>query len=82
MDQTAIPWIMLVSVVAATGSAIAAAVSACFSSRSSQTAVDVAATACDAAKTADGLDRNDAPRAPVREDGTPSDPNHPWNLPR
>ena len=21
------------------------------------------------------------PRAPVREDGTPSDPNHPWNRP-
>jgi 5-methylcytosine-specific restriction endonuclease McrA len=26
-----------------------------------------------------GLDANNAPRAPVREDGTPSDPNHPWN---
>jgi len=26
------------------------------------------------------LDRNNAPRAPVREDGTPSDPNHPWML--
>ena len=25
------------------------------------------------------LDANNAPRAPVREDGTPSDPNHPWN---
>jgi len=44
MDQAAIPWIMLVSAVAATGSAIAAAVSACFSSRSSRTAADAAAT--------------------------------------
>jgi 5-methylcytosine-specific restriction endonuclease McrA len=26
-----------------------------------------------------GLDRTNSPRAPVREDGTPSDPNHPWN---
>jgi 5-methylcytosine-specific restriction protein A len=25
------------------------------------------------------LDANNAPRAPVREDGTPSDPRHPWN---
>jgi hypothetical protein len=25
------------------------------------------------------LDANNAPRSPVREDGTPSDPNHPWN---
>ena len=25
------------------------------------------------------LDANNAARAPVREDGTPSDPNHPWN---
>ena len=25
------------------------------------------------------LDRTNNPRAPVREDGTPSDPNHPWN---
>jgi 5-methylcytosine-specific restriction endonuclease McrA len=25
------------------------------------------------------LDRTNSPRAPVREDGTPSDPNHPWN---
>jgi hypothetical protein len=28
------------------------------------------------------LDANNAPRAPVREDGTPSDPNHPWNAER
>jgi hypothetical protein len=27
----------------------------------------------------DGLDRTNNPRAPVLEDGTPSDPNHPWN---
>jgi hypothetical protein len=27
------------------------------------------------------LDANNARRAPVREDGTPSDPNHPWNRP-
>src|SRR5262252_8071566 len=26
-------------------------------------------------------DRTNSPRAPVREDGTPSDPNHPWNRP-
>jgi len=52
MDSTAIPWIMLASVGVAACSAIAAAVSAYFSSRSSQTAVDVAATARDAAKTA------------------------------
>jgi hypothetical protein len=44
MDQTAIPWIMLASAVVATGSAIAAAFSACFSSRSSRTTADVAAT--------------------------------------
>ena len=25
------------------------------------------------------LDRTNGPRAPVREDGTPSDPRHPWN---
>ena len=25
------------------------------------------------------LDANNASRAPVREDGTPSDPKHPWN---
>jgi len=25
------------------------------------------------------LNANNAPRAPVREDGTPSDPKHPWN---
>ena len=25
------------------------------------------------------LDRTNSPRAPVREDGTPSDPHHPWN---
>jgi hypothetical protein len=25
------------------------------------------------------LDRTNSPRAPVREDGTPSDPNHHWN---
>jgi 5-methylcytosine-specific restriction endonuclease McrA len=25
------------------------------------------------------LDANNAPRPPVREDGTPSDPRHPWN---
>jgi 5-methylcytosine-specific restriction endonuclease McrA len=25
------------------------------------------------------LDGTNSPRAPVREDGTPSDPNHPWN---
>ena len=25
------------------------------------------------------LDRTNSPRAPVREDGTPSDPKHPWN---
>ncbi len=43
MDR-AIPWIMLASAVAAAGSAIAAAFSAFFSSRSSQTAVDAAAT--------------------------------------
>jgi hypothetical protein len=42
MDR-AIPWIMLASAVAATGSAIAAAFSACFSSRSSRTAADIAA---------------------------------------
>jgi hypothetical protein len=27
------------------------------------------------------LDRTNSPRAPVRADGTPSDPNHPWNRP-
>jgi len=27
------------------------------------------------------LDGTNSPRAPVREDGTPSDPNHPWNRP-
>jgi 5-methylcytosine-specific restriction endonuclease McrA len=27
------------------------------------------------------LDRTNRPRAPVRENGTPSDPNHPWNRP-
>jgi 5-methylcytosine-specific restriction endonuclease McrA len=27
----------------------------------------------------DGLDRTNNPRAPVREDGSPSDPRHPWN---
>jgi len=26
-----------------------------------------------------GLDGKNAPRAPVLEDGTPSDPRHPWN---
>ena len=25
------------------------------------------------------LDRTNSPRAPVRADGTPSDPRHPWN---
>lgn len=31
----------------------------------------------------DALDGKNAPRAPVRADGTPSDPRHPWNaLPR
>jgi hypothetical protein len=25
------------------------------------------------------LGRTNSPRAPVRADGTPSDPNHPWN---
>jgi hypothetical protein len=43
MDSTAIPWIMLVSVGVAACSAIAAAVSACFSSLSSRTAADAAA---------------------------------------
>jgi len=27
----------------------------------------------------DRLDANNAPRFPVREDGTPSNPKHPWN---
>jgi hypothetical protein len=27
----------------------------------------------------DGLDRTNNPRHPVRDDGTPSDPNHHWN---
>jgi hypothetical protein len=27
----------------------------------------------------DSLDRTNKPRAPVRGDGTPSDPYHPWN---
>jgi hypothetical protein len=27
----------------------------------------------------DGLDRTNNPRSPVRADGTPSDPKHPWN---
>jgi hypothetical protein len=44
MASTAIPWIMLASVVVALFSAIAAAISARFSWRSSQTAADVAAT--------------------------------------
>jgi 5-methylcytosine-specific restriction endonuclease McrA len=26
------------------------------------------------------LDRNNAPRFPVNEDGSPSDPRHPWNV--
>ena len=25
--------------------------------------------------------RKNAPRAPIREDGSPSDPRHPWNRP-
>jgi hypothetical protein len=45
MGSTAIPWIML-------GSAVAAAVSAFFSWRSSRTAINAAATAADAAKMA------------------------------
>ena len=44
MDSTAIPWIMLASVGVAAISAIAAMISACFSSRSSRTAADAAAT--------------------------------------
>jgi hypothetical protein len=44
MDSTAIPWIILASVVVAAFSAIAAAISAYFSSRSSRTAADAAAT--------------------------------------
>ena len=44
MDSTAIPCIMLASVILAAVSAIAAAVSACFSWRSSRTAANVAAT--------------------------------------
>jgi hypothetical protein len=51
MGSTAIPWIMLASVVVAMCSAIAAAISACFSWRSSRTAADAAATAADAAAT-------------------------------
>jgi hypothetical protein len=31
------------------------------------------------ASTGDGSGDGRAPRAPVRADGTPSDPNHPWN---
>jgi hypothetical protein len=27
----------------------------------------------------DGLDRTNNPPAPVLEDGSPSDPKHPWN---
>jgi hypothetical protein len=27
----------------------------------------------------DSLDRTNNPRNPVREDGSPTDPNHPWN---
>jgi hypothetical protein len=45
MGSTAIPWIMLVSAIAAAISAIAAAISARASSRASQTAADGAATA-------------------------------------
>jgi hypothetical protein len=44
MDSTAIPWIMLASVGVAVCSAIAAAVSACFSWRSSRTAANAALT--------------------------------------
>jgi hypothetical protein len=44
MDSTATPWIMLASVGVAAISAIAAMISACFSSRSSRTAADAAAT--------------------------------------
>ena len=44
MDSTAISWIMVVSVGVAACSAIAAAVSAYFSRRSSRTATDAAAT--------------------------------------
>src|SRR5262249_53533859 len=44
MGSTAIPWIMLASAIAAGVSAIAAAISAYFSSRSSRTAADAAAT--------------------------------------
>jgi type II secretory pathway pseudopilin PulG len=44
MDSTAIPWMMLASVVMAAFSAIAAAISAYLSSRSSRTAANVAAT--------------------------------------
>jgi hypothetical protein len=52
MDSTAIPWIMLASVGVAACSAIAAAISAWFSWRSSQTATNAAATAANAAATA------------------------------
>jgi hypothetical protein len=52
MDSTAIPWIMLASVGVASCSAIAAAISAWFSWRSSQTATNAAATAANAAATA------------------------------
>jgi hypothetical protein len=52
MGSTAIPWIMLASVVVAACSAVAAAFSAWFSRRSSLTAADAAKTAADAAKTA------------------------------
>jgi hypothetical protein len=51
MDQAAIPWIMLVSAVTATCSAIAAAFSAYFSFRSSRTAAQAATTAGDVAAT-------------------------------
>jgi hypothetical protein len=44
MDSTAVPWIMLASVGVAAISAIAAAVSACFSWRASRTAACFAAT--------------------------------------
>jgi hypothetical protein len=50
MDSAAVPWIMLASVVVALIAAIAAWVSAYFSSRSSRTAADASRTAANAAE--------------------------------